>query len=78
VHDRQVAAQRGHHPDARLGIAEAGVDVHTARNYYRVKLTIPLLDHLIEQMEFRFPSETCNLYNGFYIIGIFLNCKGLD
>ena len=54
-------------------------DVHSARNYYRVKLTIPLLDHLIEQMEFRFPSETCNLYNGFYIIpGIFLNCKGLD
>jgi hypothetical protein len=29
----------------------------TGRDYYRVKLTIPLLDHLIEQIEFRFPSE---------------------
>ena len=36
--------------------------VTSGRDYYRVKLTIPLLDHLIEQMEFRFPSEMCNLY----------------
>ncbi|XP_046863535.1 52 kDa repressor of the inhibitor of the protein kinase-like [Xenia sp. Carnegie-2017] len=33
---------------------------HTAREYYRMKLTIPLLDHLIEQMEFRFSSEDVN------------------
>lgn len=53
--------------------------VHTACDYFRAKLTIPLLDHLIEQMEFRFPSETCNILNGFYTIpGNFLNCKGLD
>jgi hypothetical protein len=53
--------------------------VSTGRDYYRVKLTIPLLDHLIEQIEFRFPSEMCNLYNGFYIIpGIFLMCKDVD
>ena len=50
--------------------------VANGRDYYRVKLTIPLLDHLIEQMEFRFPSEMCNLYNGFYIIpSIFLKCS---
>ena len=35
--------------------------VETARDYYRLKLTIPILDHFIDQMEFRFPSETCNL-----------------
>jgi hypothetical protein len=53
--------------------------VATGRDYYRVKLTIPLLDHLIAQIEFRFPSEMCNLYNGFYIIsGIFLMCKDID
>ena len=56
--------------------------VQTAREnypYYRVKLTIPLLDHIIEQIEFRFPSEMCNLYNGFYIIpGVFLKCTGVD
>ena len=50
--------------------------VTNGRDYYRVKLTIPLLDHLIEQMKFRFPSEMCNLYNGFYIIpSIFLKCN---
>ena len=50
--------------------------VANGRDYYRVKLTIPLLDHLIEQMEFRFPSEICNLYNGFYIIpSIFFKCS---
>ena len=27
---RQVAAQRGHHPQARVGIAETGVNVHPA------------------------------------------------
>ena len=48
--------------------------VANGRDYY--KLTIPLLDHLIEQMEFPFPSEMCNLYNGFYIIpSIFLKCS---
>ena len=53
--------------------------VATGRDYYRLKLTIPLLDHLIAQIEFRFPSEMCNLYNGFYIIsGIFLMCKDID
>ena len=53
--------------------------VETARDYYRVKLTIPILDHLIEQIEFRFPSETCNVYSGFYIIPKnFLRCKGVD
>ncbi|CAB4020692.1 Hypothetical predicted protein [Paramuricea clavata] len=53
--------------------------VTTGHDYYRVKLTIPLLDHLIEQIEFQFPSEMCNLYNGFYVIpGIFLMCKNVD
>ena len=53
--------------------------VTTGRDYFRVKLTIPLLDHLIEQIEFWFPSEMCNFYNGFYIIpGIFLNCQNVD
>ena len=53
--------------------------VQTASDLYRVKLTIPLLDFLLEQLEFRFPSEMCNLYNGFYIIpSIFLNCKDVD
>ena len=53
--------------------------VSTGSDYYRVKITIPFLDHLIEQMDFWFPSEMCNLYNGFYIIpGIFLKCKGID
>ncbi|XP_046856107.1 52 kDa repressor of the inhibitor of the protein kinase-like [Xenia sp. Carnegie-2017] len=52
---------------------------HTAREYYRMKLTIPLLDHLIEQMEFRFSSEVCDIYRGFYIIpSIFLNCKDVN
>ena len=46
------------------------------RDYYRFKLTIPLLDHLKEEIESRFPSEMCNLYNGFYVIPIiFLHCK---
>ncbi len=27
---RQVAPERGHHPDARIRVAEAGVDVHAA------------------------------------------------
>ena len=50
--------------------------VTNGRDYYRVKFTIPLLDHLIEEMEFRFPSEMCNLYNGFYLIpSIFLKCS---
>ncbi|XP_046844785.1 52 kDa repressor of the inhibitor of the protein kinase-like [Xenia sp. Carnegie-2017] len=52
---------------------------HTAREYYRMKLTIPLLDHLIEQMEFRFSSEVCDIYRGFYIIpSIFLHCKDVN
>ena len=35
--------------------------VANGRDYYRVKFTIPLLDHLIEEMKFRFPSDvqTC-------------------
>ena len=50
--------------------------VTNGRDYYRVKFTIPLLDHLIEQMEFQFPSEMCNLYNRFYIIpSMFLKCN---
>ena len=53
--------------------------VTTGRDYFRVKQTIPLLDHLIEQIEFRFPSKMCNFYNRFYIIpSIFLNCKNVD
>ena len=53
--------------------------VETARDYYQLKLTIPIFDHFIEQMKFRFPSETCNLYNGLYIIPKnFLPCKGVD
>ena len=51
----------------------------TPREYYRLKLTIPFLDHLIEEMESRFPSEMCNLYNVFYVIpAVFLHCKDLD
>ena len=57
----------------------ANYPVSTTRDYYRVKLTIPLLDYLIDQIEFRFPSEMCDLYRGFYVIpGVFLNCKDLD
>lgn len=53
--------------------------VSTTRDYYRVKLTIPLLHYLIEQIEFRFPSKLCDLYRGFYVVpGAFLNCKDLD
>ena len=38
--------------------------------------TDSLLDHLKEEIESRFPSEMCNLYNGFYVIpSIFLHCK---
>ena len=59
--------------------ARENYQVAISRDYYRVKLTIPFLDHLIEQMEFRFPSEMCNLYYCFYIIpGIFLQCKDFD
>jgi hypothetical protein len=49
--------------------------VSTARDLHRVKLTIPLLDHIIEELEHRFPSEMCDFYNGFYIIPRnFLHC----
>jgi hypothetical protein len=52
---------------------------NTARDYYRLKLTIPLLDHVIGEIESRFPSEMCNLYNGFYVIpSNFLHCKGVN
>ena len=57
----------------------ANYPVSTTRDYYRVKLTIPLLDYLIDQSEFRFPSKMCDLYRGFYVVpGVFLNCKDLD
>ena len=50
--------------------------VPTPCDYYRVKLTIPLLDHLKEEIEDRFPPHKCNLYNGFYTVpSILLNCK---
>lgn len=50
----------------------------TPRDYYRFKLTIPLLDHLKEEIEDRFPPEMCNLYNGFYAVpSILLSCKGV-
>ena len=42
--------------------------VETPRDYYRVRITIPFLDHLKEEIEDRFPPEKCNLYNGFYAI----------
>ena len=49
----------------------------TAREYYRLKLTIPLLDHVIGEIDF--PSEMSNLYNGFYVIpNNFLHCKGVN
>jgi hypothetical protein len=52
---------------------------NTARDYYRLKLTIPLLDHVIREIESHFPSEMCNLYNGFYVIpSNFLHCKGVN
>ena len=53
--------------------------VTTLRDYYRVKLTIPLLDHVIEEIRSRFPTETCNLYNGFYVIPHnFIHCEGVN
>ena len=52
---------------------------NTAHDYYRLKLTIPLLDHVIREIESHFPSEMCNLYNGFYVIpSNFLHCKGVN
>ena len=63
----------------KVQTARENYDATNGCDYYRVKLTIPLLDHLIEQIEYRFPAEMSNLYSGFYIIpGIFLNCKGVD
>ena len=57
----------------------ANYPVSTTRDYYRVKLTIPLLDYLIDQIEFRFPSKMCDLYRGFYVVpGVFLHCEDLD
>ena len=51
----------------------------TAREYYRLKLTIPLLDHVNGDIESRFLSEMGNLYNGFYVIpNNFLHCKGVN
>ncbi len=48
--------------------------VSRARDLHRVKLTIPLLDHIIEELEHRFPSEM-DFYNGFCIIPRnFLHC----
>jgi hypothetical protein len=53
--------------------------VSSACDLHRVKLTIPLLDHIIEELEHRFPSEMCDLYNGFYIIpSKFLHCIDVD
>jgi hypothetical protein len=63
----------------RKQTARENYPADTARDYYRVMLTVPILDHLIEQMEFRFPSKMCNIYNGFYIIpNNFLCCKEVD
>ncbi|XP_028413110.1 52 kDa repressor of the inhibitor of the protein kinase-like [Dendronephthya gigantea] len=51
----------------------------TACDYYRLTVTIPLIDHVIAEIEYRFPSEMCNLYNGFYILPRnFLHCKGIN
>ena len=51
----------------------------TPRDYYKLKITIPLLDHVIEEIESHFPSEMCDLYIGFYVIPHnFLQCKGVN
>ena len=53
--------------------------VDKKRDLYRLKLTIPLFDHIIAEIESRFPSQMCNVYRGFYIIPRnFLHCKKVD
>lgn len=50
-----------------------------SRDYYRLIITIPLLDHLIAETDYRFISEMCNLLNGFYIIPRNrLHCKDVN
>ncbi|XP_028394480.1 52 kDa repressor of the inhibitor of the protein kinase-like [Dendronephthya gigantea] len=52
----------------RVCKAQTKCDNHptsTACDYNRLTVTIPLIDHVITEIEYRFPSEMCNLYNGF-------------
>ena len=38
------------------------------KDYFRVALTIPLLDHVSSDLEYRFPGNKLKQYRGLYII----------
>ena len=42
--------------------------VQNTKKYFRVSLTIPLLDHVSADLEYRFPDDELTQYRGLYII----------
>ena len=42
--------------------------VQNTKEYFRVSLTIPFLDHVSADLEYRFPGDELTQYRGLYII----------
>ena len=42
--------------------------VETTKNYFKVVLTIPFLDHILTDLQYRFPGNELVPYRGLYLI----------
>ena len=49
-------------------IYQSNQPVQNTKEYFRVSLTIPFLDHVSADLEYRFPGDELTQYRGLYII----------
>ena len=49
-------------------IYQSNQPVQNTKQYFRVSLTIPFLDHVSADLEYRFPGDELTQYRGLYII----------
>ena len=60
------AAPHGDNRICEVQTQRENYPVDEKRDLYRLKLTIPLLDHIIAEIESRFPSAMCDVSREFY------------
>ena len=49
-------------------IYQSNQPVQSTKEYFRVSLTIPFLDHVSLDLDYRFPGDELTQYRGLYII----------